>query len=208
MCPKTVTILIKHLNLCYVSEIQTDEQLHNISDDLKLQNDHSTSSDDSNTDVSTETSESSEDEFDRDFSDSSSSSSTGDQDQLSDTEGQNVEMCLLSCFLRNSFSASSSKDVICTMQRAFPECESLGKLSYDKLWGFLDADFASEVHYCEKCYNIFPDNPDIDKCRECGSPRYKAGINRVKQACSSFVYANVERQLKNLLQSPGKYNFD
>eukprot|EP00105_Crassostrea_gigas_P045712 XP_019929860.1 PREDICTED: uncharacterized protein LOC105345752 [Crassostrea gigas] len=35
-------------------------------------------------------------------------------------------------------------------------------------------------------------------------PRYKAGytINRAKQACASFVYANVERQLKNLLQSP------
>lgn len=31
---------------------------------------------------------------------------------------------------------------------------------------------------------------------------------RAKQACASFVYANVERQLKNLLQSPGKYNFD
>lgn len=68
------------------------------------------------------------------------------------------------------FSASSSKDVLCTMQRAFRECESLRKLSYDKLWGFLDTEFASELHYCENCCS---DNPDIDKCRKCGSPRYK-----------------------------------
>lgn len=176
------------------------------------------SCDQNDADVSTETPNSSEldsdfsdsDFSDSDFSNSLSSSSEEDNDQLSDNEDLNVEMCLLSCFLRYNFSASSSKDVLCTMQKAFPESKSLGNLNYEKLWGFLDADFASEVHYCEKCYRVFPNNPDVDTCRECGGPRYKAGntINRAKQACASFVYANVERQLKNLLQSPGKYNFD
>lgn len=60
---------------------------------------------------------------DSDFSNSLSSSSEEDTDQLIDNEDLNVERCLLSCFLRNNFSASSSKDVLCTMQKAFPECK-------------------------------------------------------------------------------------
>lgn len=208
------------MNWCYISDIQTRELLHCDNPKLPHQNlqGANTSCDQSDADISTETPNSSEldsdfsdsDFSDSDFSNSLSSSSEEDNDQLSDNEDLNVEMCLLSCFLRNNFSASSSKDVLCTMQKAFPECKSLGNLNYEKLWGFLDADFASEVHYCEKCYRVFPNNPDVDTCRECGGPRYKAGntINRAKQACASFVYANVERQLKNLLQSPGKYNFD
>lgn len=90
------------------------------------------SCDQNDADVSTETPNSSEldsdfsdsDFSDSDFSNSLSSSSEEDNDQLSDNEDLNVEMCLLSCFLRNNFSASSSKDVLCTMQKAFPECKS------------------------------------------------------------------------------------
>jgi hypothetical protein len=182
---------------CYVSGVQSDD------DESRLSNENATysSPDDTDTDDSTAStcsSSATDSELDCDLS--------GDQAKPSDTDEQfKAEFCLLSCFLRNNFSANSSKDVIRTMQNAFPDCESLGKLSYEKLWGFLEADFAYEVHYCEKCQNIFPDNPGADMCHECGGPRYKAGINRVKQARCSFVYANIERQLKNLLLSPGKY---
>lgn len=148
-----------------------------------------TSCDQNDADISTETPNSSEldsdfsdsDFSDSDFSNSLSSSSEEDNDQLSDNEDLNVEMCLLSCFLRNNFSASSSKDVLCTMQKAFPECKSLGNLNYEKLWGFLDADFASEVHYCEKCYRVFPNNPDVDTCRECGVHDTRQAIQLTEQ---------------------------
>lgn len=171
------------MNLCYISDIQTEELIHCDNPKLPHENVHDTntsSCDQSDAEVSTETPDSSEldsdfsdsDFSDSDFSNSVSSSSEGDHDQLSNKEKQNVEMCLLSCFLRNSFSASSSKDVLCTMQKVFPECKSLGNLNYEKLWGFLDADFASEVHYCEKSYRVFPNNPDVDICRKCGGPRY------------------------------------
>lgn len=159
------------MNLCYISDIQTEELIHCDNPKLPHENVHDTntsSCDQSDAEVSTETPDSSEldsdfsdsdfsdsDFSDSDFSNSVSSSSEGDHDQLSNKEKPNVEMCLLSCFLRYNFSASSSKDVLCTMQKVFPECKSLGNLNYEKLWGFLDADFASEVHYCECAIEFF-----------------------------------------------------
>lgn len=129
------------MNLCYISDIQTEELIHCDNPKLPHENVHDTntsSCDQSDAEVSTETPDSSEldsDFSDSDFSNSVSSSSEGDHDQLSNKEKQNVEMCLLSCFLRNNFSASSSKDVLCTMQKVFPECKSLGNLNYEKLLG-------------------------------------------------------------------------
>ncbi|XP_061167435.1 uncharacterized protein LOC133176321 [Saccostrea echinata] len=67
----------------------------------------------------------------REFSDSSESDSSFscDADELEDkVDYEDVEMMLLSCFLRNNFSASSSKDILSTMKKAFPDCRPLQEL--------------------------------------------------------------------------------
>lgn len=83
------------------------------------------------------------------------------------------------------------------------KCKPLQELQYDNLWKHLNADYAHEVHYCEKCFNIFPENPEITQCRQCDGPRYKHGMNGSQLPRASFVFANMKTQLKNLLQSPG-----
>ncbi|XP_062618615.1 uncharacterized protein LOC134280215 [Saccostrea cucullata] len=145
----------------------------------------------------------------REISDSSDSNSSFscEADELKDkVDYEDTEMMLLSCFLRNNFSASSSKDILLTMKKAFPDCRPLQEVQYDNLWKHLNADYAYEVHYCEKCFHIFPDNQEVTNCRQCDSPRYKHGMNGSQLPRASFVYANMKTQLKNLLQSPGIWN--
>lgn len=115
------------------------------------------------------------------------------------------EMTILSCFLRNNLSASSCRDILATMKTAFPDSRSLQETEYDQLWKHIDSDYATEIHYCENCCKIFPDDLAVNNCDSCNGLRYKGLTPRtgLQQPRASFVLANLTRQLKNLLQSPG-----
>jgi len=58
-----------------------------------------------------------------------------------------------------------------------------------------------EVHYCELCFEVFPDNLDDIRCRteNCTGHRF----NRDGQPNKCFIFADIENQLSDLLQSPG-----
>ncbi|CAG2187656.1 unnamed protein product [Mytilus edulis] len=82
------------------------------------------------------------------------------------------------------------------------ETSAESEFDYEHLWKYLDDDFANEFHYCESCFELFPADTDTVRCGKCNNPRFKM-LNKVKQPRASFVMANINRQLKNLLQSPG-----
>lgn len=113
-----------------------------------------------------------------------------------------VEMSMLACFLRNNISGSASKDILDTFKSLFADCEDLQMVHYENLWKYLDSDYAEEFHYCERCYEIYPDDKNVTNCRSCQGLRYRT-LNKVLQPRASFVMANIKRQLKNLLQSRG-----
>lgn len=166
--------------------------------------------------TSTEDSESELDNFTSDNDDENSVNET-DKKNVSEkftylndslTETEKVELSLLSCFLGNKMSANSSKDVLKTFQKLFPNCADLQDIDYDHIWKCYDKNFSIEIHYCEICNGLFPDNPDHSTCptSNCTGLRYK-GINQRKkgrQPRAKFVFANLRRQFEYLLQSPGK----
>lgn len=120
----------------------------------------------------------------------------------SEFDVKNTEMEILACFLRNSIPGSGCKDILKTFKTVFPDCKGLQNIQYEHLWKYLDDDFANEFHYCESCFELFPADTDTVRCGKCNNPRFKM-LNKVKQPRASFVMANINRQLKNLLQSPG-----
>lgn len=167
---------------------------------------------------STEDDESESDEY---FSDSGEITTvTGDENKkltepftfLKDsvTEIDRIQLSLLSCFLGNKMSASTSKNVLKTFKNLFPNCSELQQVEYEHMWKCLDKNFSNEIHYCEICNAIFPDDTDEYSCStpNCTGLRFK-GVNQRKigrQPRAKFVFANVRRQFEHLLQSPGKNN--
>lgn len=142
----------------------------------------------------------------------SSSESSLDTDFKTDEEIPVKEfqsLSLLSCFLRNKFSACSSQDVIQTMKDTFKECEDIARLDFNEMMTFVGTTPPRDIHYCILCNEIFPDNEDIYLCstRNCEGLRYKGSLSsqqiKSRQPKQSFVFSDMKSQLKDLLQTPG-----
>lgn len=161
---------------------------------------------------------------DTDCSSSSSSDSSiecnseTDDDKLSLTDG-NIQvdipekeyqaLSLLSCFLRNQFSASTIKDVIHTFKTTFKDSSNISELDFGQMMSYVDTSPVREVHYCIDCKHVFPDDKDVTLCRtaNCNGLRYKGTLsnqqNKSRQPRQSFVFSDVEKQLMDLLKAPG-----
>lgn len=124
-------------------------------------------------------------------------------------------MSLLSCFLRNQFSARASKDIIKTLKESFPKLKEINTLDWDEMLSHIDNTSLKEIHYCELCTKVFPvDNENVFHCQctYCEGLRYKGPLRNQNKTSSqprqSFVFADVGKQLTDLLQTPGNFCSD
>lgn len=154
-----------------------------------------------------------------DFSDLSSDSSfdtdscesdkqVNSVDELDKTSSQAV--AVLSCFMRNNFSISASKDILNTMTSTFSDSPSISNHTYESIWNIADQMSCTVIHYCTKCYSVFPSNPDVYACNtaNCDGLRYKGSVThqekKGRQPAQLFVIADINQQLNSLLSSDGK----
>lgn len=118
-------------------------------------------------------------------------------------------LSLLSCFYRNNLSASTMKDIIETLKHTFKNYEDISKLSLTEMMSYIDKTTVKEVHYCTLCKEVFPDDDNIFRCetRNCDGLRYKGPLtsqqSNARQPKQCFVFADVKKQLVDLLQTPG-----
>ncbi|WAR28011.1 hypothetical protein MAR_013715, partial [Mya arenaria] len=126
---------------------------------------------------------------------------------LSETELQALK--IFSLFKRHNFTTSASRDIRQTMKSVFPSSECVTVLNLDYIYSFVDIPPMKEVHYCEICNGVFPDNLDDFRCRveNCEGFRYKGGFShqqkKDRQPRKSFILADIKQQLKHLLKTPG-----
>lgn len=164
---------------------------------------------------------------DLDSSDSKSiSSSSSSTDTESDTdsgddkddscsnsnfpEKQDIQSTILSCFLKHNMSAAASKDMLALMKRINPESAILRDINFETLWDIAGKTSMQEVHYCEICCRLFPDDLEEFVCTSpnCAGLRYLGELSQQKEKGRKprkvFVLADVSKQLINILQNEGK----
>ncbi|WAR10081.1 LOW QUALITY PROTEIN: hypothetical protein MAR_035157, partial [Mya arenaria] len=97
-------------------------------------------------------------------------------ESLSETEWQALK--IISLFKRHNF-YHFSLDILQTMKSVFPSSECVAVLNLDYIYSFVDIHPMKEVHYCEICNGVFPDNLDDFRCRveNCEGFRYKGGFS-------------------------------
>lgn len=152
---------------------------------------------------------------DSSFTSDSSISSCSSRSEIEDnncsnlTKEESQALHILSCFSRNNLSASACKDILGTMKSLFPNTEVASLMNFDHLLTYVDNDPVREVHYCCLCNDVFPNDPDVFKCGKvnCEGLRYKGSCQtqqqKGRQPRKCFVIADIKKQLKNLLQTPG-----
>jgi hypothetical protein len=124
-------------------------------------------------------------------------------------EKQYEALSLLSCFLRNKFSASTSRDVINTFKSTFPHSKELSTLDYENIMSNVENSNIKEFHYCVICNEIFPSDEDVFHCRtpNCDGLRYKGELSnqqkKGRQPRQCFVFTDIKKQLVDLLKTPG-----
>ncbi|XP_021354853.1 uncharacterized protein LOC110451260 [Mizuhopecten yessoensis] len=139
----------------------------------------------------------------------SSASETEDNNDAGIPENEYQALTLLSCFLRNQFSASTSKDVIQTIKTMFKHHEDISKLDFGQMMSYVDTTPVREVHYCIKCNTVFPGDKDVFQCQttNCDGLRYKGVLSnqqsKSRQPNQSFVFSDIRKQLIDLLKTPG-----
>lgn len=120
---------------------------------------------------------------------------------------------IVSCFRRHNLTASACKDISATVRSLCKDSKSAHVLNYDYLMSFVDTNVLKEVHYCELCSEVFPDDPDIIRCQSasCEGFRYKGPISKQnskdRQPRKCFIVADIKKQISDLLQSPGNFYF-
>ena len=209
------------LSVSHPSSLHLDSEscLSFVDDPMQIENDSSDYSSDNQTLSSDDNESTVSSVCSASFSDSESSdidATTSDNDfedehdiknsNLSKTEHQ--AFSLLSCFIRNKFSASACKDVIQTLKTTFPDSE-MAKLDYNEILSHIDLSPVHEIHYCKKCLDIFPEDKDIFQCQNpsCDGLRYKgplaAQTKKFRQPQQTFVFTDMKSQLIALLETPG-----
>lgn len=132
----------------------------------------------------------------------------GESGVLSKKEKQGLQ--ILSCFLKHHLSAAASKDILSLMKTLFHDSETVKNLTIDDLWKLCGPSKLKEVHYCEECECIFPDDPTQYACQtdNCSGLRYEGGLSSQirpgHKPRKSFVLPDMKRQLSSLLEAPGK----
>ena len=151
----------------------------------------------------------SDDDYDsQEYEDSDNNCEEVHKAQHSDHDS--ATLAVLSCFLRNNLSASASKDILKTFKTVFPQISPLQEITYETIWSKIDCSGVKEYHYCTTCNALFPFmDENVFKCTDhCPGLRYKGAIEDQlkvgRQPRGSFVLADIEKQLKHLLQTPGK----
>ena len=132
-----------------------------------------------------------------------------DNDDLVLPEKECQALSLVSCFLRNKFSASTSRDVIETFKSTFPHCEELHNLDLQNIMSTFEDISLKVFHYCRLCKQVFPSDKDAFHCAtpNCDGLRYKGGLSsqekKSRQPVGCFVFTDIKKQLVDLLQTPG-----
>ncbi len=159
---------------------------------------------------------------DTDLSDVSSLSDT--EEDLCDAPRQDLSnyeleaMCIVSFLLKHRLTAVTAKDAVSLLRVLCPESNIMQSMTYDKIMSFAVKSNYTCFHYCSLCNNVFPiNNADDFRCRkvvlrdgrhqECNGLRYKgSALQQMKpdrQPCNFFLIADVENQIRNLIQRPG-----
>ena len=129
---------------------------------------------------------------------------------LSEQEQQALR--ILSIFLKHNLSASASKYIIELMKSMFPGSKALDGLTYENIWKICgdEASF-QEIHYCDECNRVFPDDISQFKCSSTGcnglrfhGPESKQPFSKLPR--KSFILANVGKQLGSLIKAAGVYD--
>lgn len=149
----------------------------------------------------------------------SEAASTDEDEQMTDYDGEGGVLSekekqglqILSCFLKHHLSASACKDILSLMKTLFRESETAKNLTFDDLWKLCGPSKLKEIHYCEECESIFPDDPAQYACQtdNCSGLRYEGGLSdQIRSGCKprkSFVLSDIKKQLSTLLEAPGKF---
>ena len=118
----------------------------------------------------------------------------------------------LSMFLKHNLSASASKDIIELMKNMFPGSKALDGLTYENILNICrdEASF-QEIHYCDECNRVFPDDTSQFKCLSTGcnglrfhGPESKQPFSKLPR--KSFILADVGKQLGSLIKAAGVYD--
>lgn len=110
-------------------------------------------------------------------------------------------------------SASGSRDIINTMKHLFPNSESVSSLDFDRILTHVDTSNIKQTDYCIICSEPFPKDLDLFHCLSpnCDGLRYKGALSDQmkagRQPRQSFMFADADKQLLELLQSPGLCSF-
>ena len=116
---------------------------------------------------------------------------------------------IVSCFRRHNLTASASKDITETMKSIFSDSDQANILNFEYLMSFIEKYPLKEVHYCEICTEVFPEDPDEFQCRteNCEGYRYKGPLSKQtkkdRQPRKFYIFTDIRRQLSDLLLSPG-----
>jgi hypothetical protein len=96
-----------------------------------------------------------------------------------------------------------------TNNEKFTNLESLSYLDYDRILEYIDTNNIKEISYCTICNKTFPEDLNQFQCSSpnCDGLRFKGPLSDQLKAGrlprQSFVFADPEKQLLNLLQSTG-----
>jgi hypothetical protein len=125
------------------------------------------------------------------------------------SDSENIKaLQILSCFQRHKLTASACVDILKTLKSASAS-DSCTLFNYHHLLSFVPSTSYRDIHYCEKCESIFPENKAVFRCRteDCPGLRYIGNVmqqQEMKQPFRCFTVANLTVLLCNLLKSPGK----
>ncbi|KAH3696265.1 hypothetical protein DPMN_083730 [Dreissena polymorpha] len=132
-----------------------------------------------------------------------------ESDSLGLPEKEFQALSLVSCFLRNKFSKSSSRDVINTFKSTFHHCQELSNLDFETIMSNIEDISLKVFHYCILCKQVIPFDGDIFRCTtpNCEGLRYKGALSNLKkkgrEPVQCFLFTDIKKQLVDLLETPG-----
>ena len=131
------------------------------------------------------------------------------EDEITYSENEIQALCIVSYIIRHNVSSTATKDLLQLLPILCPDSENIQSMTYEKVMSLAGNVTCKTVHYCSICNTKFPDNPDVYLCSQhgCVGYRYKgpfsAQLKQGRQPRNSFVLADIEKQLKYMLQRVG-----
>lgn len=119
-------------------------------------------------------------------------------------------MAMLSYIMKHHLSGQASTDLLSLLKLLGKNEHQMSDMSLQKIKEMVGSCDADIIHFCEKCFTIFPEDLEIYKCTQEGCPglRYKGSErNQVKkQKKSFFTSLSVASQMKDLLEREGVWD--